>query len=62
MEPAATPPHSTRELRTADNVQLLVRHYPSSRPECDRTLLLVHGVCEHGGRYEHVAAAAAQAG
>lgn len=48
-----------RTLTSADGFPLLVRHHlPSSGPT-GRTLLIAHGVCEHGGRYEHVAEAAA---
>lgn len=41
-------------VRANDGTPLFVRrHVPPGRP-VDRTLLIVHGACEHGGRYEHV--------
>ncbi len=53
---------TTRKLQTADQLELHVRQYPSRRQGTSRTLLIVHGVCEHGGRYSHVADAATKAG
>lgn len=47
-----TQPH-TLELTTADKTSLFVRHYHA--PESDRSLVIVHGLSEHGGRYEHFA-------
>ncbi len=51
-----------RRVVTSDGIDLHVRHYAPSLTPARRTLLIVHGVCEHGGRYEHVATAAAQQG
>jgi alpha-beta hydrolase superfamily lysophospholipase len=46
-------PSVTRRVTTADGVALLVREWPTgSEPWAD--LLLVHGLGEHSGRYEHV--------
>ena len=50
-----------RRVAAADGVELRVRHF-SPAGSALRTLLVIHGVCEHGGRYEHVAKAAAQRG
>lgn len=47
----------------ADGTELATRHWPI--PEGRRpwaTLLLVHGLAEHSGRYEHVGARLAEAG
>ena len=44
-----------------DGVPLFVRSY-QSESAVERTLFIVHGVCEHGGRYEHVAEAAVARG
>lgn len=37
---------------TSDGIELLTRHWPASDPWA--SLLLVHGLGEHSGRYEHV--------
>lgn len=39
--------------RTRDGETLFVRHWPVEEPKA--TILLVHGLSEHVGRYEHVA-------
>lgn len=52
-------------LKAADGTELFVREYPpatGSANELGRTLLVVHGAAEHGGRYEQFAATAAEAG
>jgi lysophospholipase len=50
-------------LRTHDSTQLFVRNYvPDELQRCGRTLVIVHGTSEHGGRYDHVANAAVQRG
>ena len=38
-----------------DGVPLFVRHYRADVPEPGRTLLIVHGMSEHGERYDHIA-------
>lgn len=50
----------TPTLTTADGLALHVHHWP--RTEAKGTLLVVHGLGEHGGRYAHVAAALNDAG
>ena len=45
-----------------DGTALLLRHWPVSSGEPWATLLLVHGLAEHSGRYEHVGAQLAAAG
>lgn len=50
-------------LHTEDGVSLRLRHWEAAEPRHARgTVLLVHGLGEHIGRYEHVAAALAAAG
>ncbi len=48
----------------ADGLRLLVRHWspPASSPDPWATMLLVHGLAEHSGRYEHVGGWLAAAG
>jgi alpha-beta hydrolase superfamily lysophospholipase len=45
-----------------DGTSLLLRHWPVPAGEPWATLLLVHGLAEHSGRYEHVGARLAEAG
>ena len=45
-----------------DGTSLLVRHWPVRSGEPWATMLLVHGLAEHSGRYEHVGAQLAEAG
>ena len=45
-----------------DGTTLLVRHWPVPTGEPWATMLLVHGLAEHSGRYEHVGAQLAAAG
>ena len=44
----------TPTLSTADGLALHLHHWP--RAEAPGTVLIVHGLGEHGGRYRHVAA------
>ncbi len=52
---------STGFATAADGTQLLVRRWPPSSPVW-ASLILVHGIAEHSGRYEHVGARLADAG
>jgi alpha-beta hydrolase superfamily lysophospholipase len=45
-----------------DGTTLLLRHWPVPAGEPWATVLLVHGLAEHSGRYEHVGAWLAEAG
>jgi alpha-beta hydrolase superfamily lysophospholipase len=45
-----------------DGTSLLLRHWPVPAGEPWATMLLVHGLAEHSGRYEHVGAQLAGAG
>lgn len=45
-----------------DGTSLLVRHWPVQTGAAWASLLLVHGLAEHSGRYEHVGARLAAAG
>ena len=45
-----------------DGTELLVRHWPVASGEPWASMLLVHGLAEHCGRYEHVGAQLAEAG
>src|SRR3954462_4825165 len=43
------------ELKAADSTPLLVRRFSADEHEAARTIVIVHGLCEHGDRYQHVA-------
>jgi len=45
-----------------DGTSLLLRHWPVESGEAWASLLLVHGLAEHTGRYEHVGAQLSAAG
>lgn len=47
---------------TRDGTTLLIRHWPVRGGEPWATMLLVHGLAEHSGRYEHVGSQLAEAG
>jgi alpha-beta hydrolase superfamily lysophospholipase len=49
-------------VATRDGTSLLVRHWPVRAGEPWATLLLVHGLAEHSGRYEHMGAQLADCG
>jgi alpha-beta hydrolase superfamily lysophospholipase len=49
-------------VATRDGVSLLLRHWPVPRGEAWASLLMVHGLAEHSGRYERVGAQMAAAG
>ena len=42
-------------LPSHDGEELFVRRYAPLNEKTPRTLLIVHGISEHGGRYDHVA-------
>lgn len=49
--------YESHQVKTSDGLDLVVRHYQASRNSEDgrRTIMIVHGLSEHAGRYEHVA-------
>ena len=49
-------------VATRDGTTLLTRHWPVPDGEPWATMLLVHGLAEHSGRYEHVGAQLSEAG
>ncbi|HEX2756843.1 MAG TPA: alpha/beta fold hydrolase [Candidatus Limnocylindrales bacterium] len=59
--PAADAPSTTERLAARDGTELLVRHWPASGVPW-ASVLLLHGVAEHSGRYEHVGRQLAAAG
>lgn len=51
------------QIRTQDGQQLFVRTYvPDELCRSGRTLVIIHGTSEHGGRYDHVAQVAVDQG
>jgi alpha-beta hydrolase superfamily lysophospholipase len=52
---------STTQISARDGTQLLVRRWPAATEPWAR-VLLVHGLAEHSGRWEHVGAQLAKAG
>jgi lysophospholipase len=53
---------TTERVRTADGTELLVRHWASQSTPPWVTVIIVHGLAEHSGRYEHVGERLAAAG
>ena len=53
---------SIEHVAARDGTQLLLRHWPVRGGEPWASLLLVHGLAEHSGRYEHVGEQLAKAG
>lgn len=49
-------------MAARDGTSLLIRHWPVESGEAWASLLLVHGLAEHSGRYEHVGAQLSGAG
>ena len=60
MHPSGVMPSVTGRAVTSDGIGLLTRHWPAADPWA--ALLLVHGLGEHSGRYEHVGDRLAAAG
>lgn len=60
MHPSGVMPSVTGRANTADGLALLTRHWGADDPWA--ALLLVHGLGEHSGRYEHVGDHLAAAG
>ena len=52
---------TTERVRAADGTDLLVRHW-ASPADAWAIVLMVHGLAEHSGRYEHVGTRLAEAG
>ena len=52
MHPSRVMPSVTGRAVTSDGVELFTRHWPASDPWA--SILIVHGLGEHSGRYEHV--------
>ena len=53
-------PSTTDSATTRDGIRLRTRHWPAGTPRA--AVLLVHGLGEHSGRYEHVGDQLAAAG
>jgi alpha-beta hydrolase superfamily lysophospholipase len=53
---------TTERIRAADGTELLVRHWASQGTPPWATVIIVHGIAEHSGRYEHVGDRLAAAG
>lgn len=68
MRPAPGIPSSIADLprreeqRSFDGTRLVVWHWPSEGEKVRGSLFICHGLGEHGRRYDHVAAAAAERG
>lgn len=50
------------QVAARDGTTILVRHWPVVSGEPWASMLLVHGLAEHSGRYEHVGAQLSEAG
>ncbi len=58
----ANPGASVEHITAKDGTPLLLRHWAVPEGEPCASVLLVHGLAEHCGRYEHVGAQLARAG
>ena len=52
---------SIATLKTTDGLDLYLRRWQAETEPHRWTLVLVHGLGEHGGRYEHLAAGPTEA-
>lgn len=51
------------QVAASDSARLFVRHcVPRPGEQCGRTMVIIHGTSEHGGRYLHVARKAVERG
>jgi acylglycerol lipase len=57
-----TAPAEIEHVAARDGTSLLVRHWPVASGEPWASMLLVHGLAEHSGRYEHVGGQLSDAG
>jgi alpha-beta hydrolase superfamily lysophospholipase len=55
-------PAQVEHVSAKDGTSLLVRHWPVATSDPWASIVLVHGLAEHCGRYEHVGAQFANAG
>jgi alpha-beta hydrolase superfamily lysophospholipase len=55
-------PSTTGDARTRDGLRLLVRHWAAAGTSPRAAVLIVHGLGEHSGRWEHVGDHLAKAG
>jgi len=60
--PPMIPTSEADDVGTRDGIALRIRHWPVGSGEPWASLLLVHGLAEHSGRYERVGAQLAAAG
>jgi alpha-beta hydrolase superfamily lysophospholipase len=51
---------TTSTLTARDGLELFTRHWPAAEPRA--TVILVHGIAEHSGRWEHVGSRLAHRG
>jgi alpha-beta hydrolase superfamily lysophospholipase len=63
VQPTPTPtPAAPQTAVSADGTRLATRHWPSEARAPWASVLIVHGLGEHSGRYEHVSRRLASAG
>jgi alpha-beta hydrolase superfamily lysophospholipase len=53
---------SIAHVAARDGTAILVRHWPASIPQPWATVVIIHGLAEHSGRYDHVGRYFAEAG
>src|SRR5947209_15117376 len=61
MMAPAKPAHSQLEVVNRGGLQIAVRHWPTPASRWS-SLLIIHGLAEHSGRYEHTGQAFTAAG